>query len=114
MPRGCYAHQMKGLEKLICLGTKILKIGPKLKELWPEQYNSPDLLSKVTSDQELVRPEGCLHRPIQEDSIVLAITPTILVRFSKFLCLNILAFQDLSFDVHNTHVARAHVPKNVA
>ena len=25
----------KGLGKLICLGTKILKIGPKLRELWP-------------------------------------------------------------------------------
>ena len=30
-------HQMKkkGLGKLICLGTKILKIGSKLRELWP-------------------------------------------------------------------------------
>ena len=28
---------------------------------------------------------------------VKAITPSILIRFSKFLCLNILAFQDLSF-----------------
>ena len=25
----------KGLGKLICLGTKILKIGSKLRELWP-------------------------------------------------------------------------------
>ena len=25
----------KGLGKLICLGTRILKIGPKLRELWP-------------------------------------------------------------------------------
>ena len=25
----------KGLGKLICLGTKILKIGLKLRELWP-------------------------------------------------------------------------------
>jgi len=44
----------------------------------------------------------------------MAITPSIFVQLSKFLCLNILAFQDLSFDVHNTHVARAHIPKNVA
>ena len=27
----------KGLGKLICWGTKILKIGPKLRELWPWQ-----------------------------------------------------------------------------
>ena len=30
--------------KLIFLGTKILKIGAKLKELWPKQWNSPDLV----------------------------------------------------------------------
>ena len=30
-------HKMKkkGLGKLICLGTRILKIRPKLRELWP-------------------------------------------------------------------------------
>ena len=32
---GPSSHQMKGLETLICLATKILKIGPKLRELWP-------------------------------------------------------------------------------
>ncbi len=25
----------KGLGKLMCLGTRILKIGPKFRELWP-------------------------------------------------------------------------------
>ena len=33
--RGCSAHQKKGLETLICFATKILKIGPKLRELEP-------------------------------------------------------------------------------
>ena len=38
--RGCSAHQMKGLETLMCLATKILKIGPKLWELetWHSKY----------------------------------------------------------------------------
>ena len=33
MPRGCSAHQMKAIETLICLATKILKIGLKLREV---------------------------------------------------------------------------------
>ena len=27
--------RIEGLGKLICLGTKIFKIGPELRELWP-------------------------------------------------------------------------------
>ena len=27
--------RIEGLEKLICFGTKIFKIGPELRELWP-------------------------------------------------------------------------------
>ena len=30
--------RIEGLEKLICLGTKIFKIGPELRELWPWQW----------------------------------------------------------------------------
>ena len=35
MPRGCTVMKRKGLGKLINFGTRILKIGPKLRELWP-------------------------------------------------------------------------------
>ena len=38
-----------------------------------------------------------MHWVIWNILIVKAITPSILVRFSKFLCLNTSAFQDLSF-----------------
>ena len=55
-----------------------------------------------------------LVRAVQDTFIVKAITPSILVQFSKSWCPNISAFQDLSFDVQNTHVARAHVPRNVS
>ena len=55
-----------------------------------------------------------LVRAVQDTFIVKAITPSILVRFSKSWWPNTLAFQDLSFDVQNTHVARAHVPRNVS
>ena len=37
--------RIKGLEKLICLGTKILKIGPKLRELWPWQSKFSKLIN---------------------------------------------------------------------
>ena len=57
MPRGCSAHQKKGLETLICLATKILKIGPKLGELWPFQSKYPEPLIKVTSHKEVIRAE---------------------------------------------------------
>ena len=49
VPRGCSAHQMKGLGPLICLATKILKIGPKMRELWPWQSKYTDPRIKVTS-----------------------------------------------------------------
>ena len=49
MPRGCHAHQKKGLGSLICLATKILKIGPKMMELWHWQSKYPDPRIKVTS-----------------------------------------------------------------
>ena len=64
---------MKALETLICLATKILKIGPKLRAYGLDTHN-----------------------------------------ISKSWCLNISEFQELSFDVQNTHVARGHVPKNVS
>ena len=35
----------KGLGKLICLGTKILKIGSKLRELWPWHSKYSKLLN---------------------------------------------------------------------
>ena len=44
----------------------------------------------------------------------MAITPAKMVQFSKFWWLNNLFFQELSNDVHNTHVARVHMPKNVS
>ena len=44
----------------------------------------------------------------------MAITPAKMVQFSNFLWLNNLFFQELSNDVHNTHVAHVHVPKNVS
>ena len=52
--------KMKGLGKLICLGTKILKIGPKLRELWP--YGVIFLkYSMQTSSQGWFTPEwGCV------------------------------------------------------
>ena len=56
MPRGCSAHQMKGLETLICLATKILKIGLKLRELLPWQSTYPELPVEITIT---------LHIPIQ-------------------------------------------------
>ena len=42
------------------------------------------------------------------------ITPSILVWFSKSWWPNTSVFQDLSFDVQNTHVERAHMPRNVS
>ena len=44
----------------------------------------------------------------------MAITPAKMVQFSNFLWLNNLFFQELSNDVHNTHVTCVHVPKNVS
>ena len=44
---------MKALETLICLATKILKIGPKLRELWPQQSKYPELLSKVSKSNPI-------------------------------------------------------------
>ena len=59
VPRGCSAHQMKGLETLICLATKILKIGPKLRELepWHSKYSktfNADIISALISSLWLV------------------------------------------------------------
>ena len=48
VPRGCSAHQMKGLGPLMCLATKILKIGPKLRELWLWQSKYPEPRIEVT------------------------------------------------------------------
>ena len=39
MPSGSSVNERKGLRKLICSSTKILKIGPKLRELWPCFYD---------------------------------------------------------------------------
>ena len=57
VPRGCSAHQMKGLGPLMCLATKILKIGPKLRELWLWQSKYPEPCIEVTSHKEDIRPE---------------------------------------------------------
>ena len=48
-----FCTQMKGLETLICLATKILKIRPKLRELWPQQSKYPELLSKVSKSNPI-------------------------------------------------------------
>ena len=55
-----------------------------------------------------------MHWGIWKILIVKAKSPSIFVRFSKSWWLNTSAFQELSFDVQNTHVARAHVPRNVS
>ena len=55
VPRGCSAHQMKGLGPLMCLATKILKIGPKLRELWPWQSKYPEPCIEVTSHKSLAK-----------------------------------------------------------
>ena len=52
-------------------------------------YTSP---FRSKSDQR-----WCLHWVFWKILIVMAITPSILVRFSKFWCLNPSVFQDLSF-----------------
>ena len=48
---------MKGLGTLICLATKILKIRPKLRELWLWQSKYPEPRIEVTSHKEDIRPE---------------------------------------------------------
>ena len=48
VPRGCSAHQMKGLGPLICLAIKILTIGPELRELWLWQSKYPEPRIEVT------------------------------------------------------------------
>ena len=70
--RGCCTHQMKGLEKLMCFATKILKIGPKLRKLWHWQWNCPEtLIADIIS---------ALTNSLRGVSVT---TPSISVRFSK-------------------------------
>ena len=55
-----------------------------------------------------------MHWVIWNILIVKAITPSILVRFSKFWCLSISAFQDLSFSFTEHPRGTCHVARNVS
>ena len=62
--------------------------------------------------QEGVPIQGGHQREVTSPSLISSLgLVTFLVRFSKSWWLNITVFQDLSFDGHDTHVARA--PKRV-
>ena len=70
-------------------GVMALTIKISWTAYWDHHYTSP-----FRSEPTL---RWCLHWVFWKILIVKAITPSILVRFSKFWCLNIIAFQDLSF-----------------
>ena len=55
-----------------------------------------------------------MHWVIWNILIVKAITPSILVRFSKFWCLSISAFQDLSFSFTEHPRDTCHVARNMS
>ena len=89
----------------MCLGTKILKIGPKLRELWPCQSKYPELPIEITithphSGVNQLWDDVCieyferfwLSRPVEYFERFWLSRPR-----PKFWCLNIIAFQDLSF-----------------
>ena len=65
VPRGWSPMKKKGLGKLIGLGIKILRIGPKLRELWPWPWQSKSPLHIPI--QELIRLKMLSALSILED-----------------------------------------------
>ena len=58
--------------------------------------------------------DNCIIGPCRASNIIHATHLSYVTAPLCILCLNNLFFQELSNDVHNTHVARVHVPKNVS